>query len=89
MKTLHIRIDEERWERLQRVAQERAVTPEQLAAEAIEAILEPLNRRERYKQAMQVVGKYRSGRSNISECHDAYLTEAYIQSDTASDEGIR
>jgi len=32
---------------------------------------------ERYKRAIQAVGKFRSGRRDISTKHDIYLTEAY------------
>ena len=32
---------------------------------------------ERRKRAMRIVGKFRSGKRDVSKRHDAYLTEAY------------
>ena len=32
---------------------------------------------ERRKRALRIVGKFRSGKRDVSKRHDAYLTEAY------------
>lgn len=67
MKTLHLPLDEERWQRLQQAAQERNLTPEQLALEAIESIVQQPSRHALYEQASHIVGKYSSGQPDISQ----------------------
>lgn len=34
---------------------------------------------ERRRRALRIVGKFRSGKGNVSKRHDAYLTEAYVE----------
>lgn len=89
VKTLHLPLDEERWQRLQQAAQERNLTPEELALEAIESIVQQPSRRALYEQAFRVVGKYASGQGDISERHDDYLAEAYLHEPSRTDESIR
>lgn len=89
MKTLHISIDDESWERLLRAAQECCTTPERLALEAIEQFIKRSDRRALYEQAMQVVGKYHSGRADISARHDEYLIDAYAPHASENDESAR
>lgn len=36
-----------------------------------------VDRRERIRRALEVIGKYRSDGSNVSENHDEYLAEIY------------
>jgi len=88
MVTLHINLDEERWECLNQMAQARGLTPEQLVSEAIEDLMRQNHRRLLYEQAMTIVGKYRSGQEDISLHHDAYLGEAFT-TDIQKDESVR
>ncbi|HVO83672.1 MAG TPA: ribbon-helix-helix protein, CopG family [Syntrophobacteria bacterium] len=53
-------------------------------AEAIRRAIDTLTRshsagdtEERRRRALQIVGKFRSGRRDVSNRHDAYLMEAY------------
>lgn len=89
MKTLCIPLDEERWKRLERAAQARNLTPDQLALEAIEAFVQQSTRSELYEQALRVVGKYRSGVHDTSERHDFYLAQAYLPESEENDAGVR
>lgn len=93
VKTLHLPLDEERWQRLQQAAQERNLTPEELALEAIESIVQQPSRRALYEQAFRVVGKYSSGQGDISErlqnasqqLLDDYISDSELTAFTALD----
>lgn len=47
-------------------------------AEGIRAKRKP-SRKELWERASKVIGKYRSGKSDVAQRHDDYLAEAYMK----------
>lgn len=73
-----IQLTEEQAGRLRRLAAERGVSMAALVREGVDCVLADDGREERWRRALSVVGKYRSGdAANVSEQHDRYLEEIY------------
>jgi len=77
---LYIQLTPEQEEALRRVAEMRQKTVEDIIAEWVQRLLEECvdtdweNRRAR---ALNAVGRFRSGKRDVSEKHDKYLAEAF------------
>jgi hypothetical protein len=77
---LYIQLTSEQEEALRRVAEMRQKTVEDIIAEWVQRLLEECvdtdweNRRAR---ALNAVGRFRSGKRDVSEKHDKYLGEAF------------
>lgn len=77
---LYIQLTSEQEEALRRVAEMRQKTVEDIIAEWVQRLLEECvdtdweNRRAR---ALNAVGRFRSGKRDVSEKHDKYLAEAF------------
>ena len=77
---LYIELTSEQEEALRRVAEIRQKTVEDIIAEWVQRLLEECvdtdweNRRAR---ALNAVGRFRSGKRDVSEKHDKYLAEAF------------
>jgi hypothetical protein len=77
---LYIQLTSEQEEALRRVAEMRQKTVEDIIAEWVQRLLEESadnhwgNRRSR---ALNAVGRFRSGKRDVSEKHDKYLAEAF------------
>jgi hypothetical protein len=77
---LYIQLTSEQEEALRRVAEIRQKTVEDIIAEWVQRLLEECvdtdweNRRAR---ALNAVGRFRSGKRDVSEKHDKYLAEAF------------
>jgi len=77
---LYIELTSEQEEALRRVAEMRQKTVEDIIAEWVQRLLEECvdtdweNRRAR---ALNAVGRFRSGKRDVSEKHDKYLAEAF------------
>ena len=75
-----IQLTEEQSRRVKTVAQEENVSMAQVIRDAIDAWLEQRSKpraADRWERSLSLVGKFRSGLSDIAENHDAYLAEAY------------
>jgi hypothetical protein len=74
-----ISLTAEQAEGLSRLARERGVSMAALVREGVDAVLAQRVRRERWQQALEMIGKYRSkdGATDVAEHHDAYLADAY------------
>jgi hypothetical protein len=77
---LYIQLTSEQEEALRRVAEMRQKTVEDIIAEWVQRLVEESvdsdweNRRAR---ALNAVGRFRSGKRDVSEKHDKYLAEAF------------
>jgi hypothetical protein len=77
---LYIELTSEQEEALRRVAEMRQKTVEDIIAEWVQRLVEESvdsdweNRRAR---ALNAVGRFRSGKRDVSEKHDKYLAEAF------------
>lgn len=77
-----IQLTEEQAERLKDLAHERGVSVSALVREAVDGLVREPRRptkRELRMRALEVAGKYSSGRTDIAEHHDRYLAEIYAE----------
>jgi predicted DNA-binding protein len=73
-----IQLTDEQARRLRRLAAERGISMATLVREGVDRVLDQEDREERWRRALSVVGKYKSGdNANVSEEHDRYLEEIY------------
>lgn len=65
---------------LKKIALSRRVSVSELIRKSVDDLIKSKSRtdaEEMKKRALTVVGKYRSGKKDISRKHDVYLTEAF------------
>jgi Arc/MetJ-type ribon-helix-helix transcriptional regulator len=75
-----IQLTEEQSRRIKSVARQENISMAQAIRDAIDDWLErrsELTEAERWERSLGVVGRYRSGLSDLAEDHDRYLAEAY------------
>lgn len=75
-----IQLTEKQAKALKRMASDRHVSMAELVREAVDSIVKSgqfPDEREKWERAASVVGKYRSGKRDISVRHDKYLAEIY------------
>ena len=75
-----IQLTEDQAKALKKVAQSRHLSVAELIRKAVDAIIKSstvVDAEERHKRAMEIVGKFGSGKRDVSKKHDPYLTEAY------------
>ncbi len=75
-----IQLPEQDLAELRRLAAEEGVSVSELVRRGVKHVLEGKrrpSREELWERAMKVVGKYRSGKSDVAQRHDDYLAEAY------------
>lgn len=72
-----IQLTEEQARALHRKASERETSVAQLIREAIDASLAAEDTADARQRALQAVGRYRSGRSDVGAEHDRYLAEDF------------
>jgi hypothetical protein len=75
-----IQLTEMRVEALKKIAQSRRLSVAEIIRKAVDTVIKSSNVvdiEERHKRAMETVGKFRSGKRDVSKKHDRYLTEAY------------
>jgi hypothetical protein len=75
-----IQLTEDQAKALKRIAQSRHLSVAELIRKAVDTVIKSssvIDIEERHKRAMDVVGKFGSGKRDISKKHDLYLTEAY------------
>ncbi len=76
--TTHVRLPEDDLIRLRRLAAVRGVSVSELVCQGIRRVLESEaepTREELWERASKVIGKYRSGRADVGQRHDAYLAD--------------
>ena len=75
-----IQITEEQAKAVRRIALSRHVSVAELIRRAVDVMLKSnpvADPEEKLKRAIAVVGKFRSGKSEIARRHDKYLADAY------------
>jgi predicted DNA-binding ribbon-helix-helix protein len=75
-----IQLTEDQAKALKRIAQSRRLSVAELIRKAVDTIIKSstfVGREERHKRAMEIAGKFSSGKRDISKKHDLYLTDAY------------
>jgi len=74
-----IQLTEKQAESLKKIALKQRVSMAELIRKGVDSIIHSaliIDSEERKKRAIHAAGKFRSGKSDISEKHDDYLTEA-------------
>ena len=72
-----IQLTEEQAKALKEIAAQRGVSTAQMIRESVERIIEERDRKEKWRKALAIMGRYRSGLSDVSANHDKYLAEDY------------
>jgi predicted DNA-binding ribbon-helix-helix protein len=75
-----IQLTENQAKALKEIAQSRHLSVAELIRKAVDTVIKSntvVNAEERHKRAMEIVGKFSSGKRDVSKKHDLYLTEAY------------
>ena len=75
-----IQLTEDQAKALKKIAQSRHLSVAELIRKAVDTVIKSssvIDVEERRKRAMDIVGKFGSGKSDVSKKHDLYLTEAY------------
>lgn len=76
-----IQLEDEQFAALKRLSDEEGVSMAEVVRRAVDHLLtrsQP-SAAERRDRALQLVGKYSSGRADVAEHHDDYLTEAFSE----------
>jgi hypothetical protein len=75
-----IQLTEEQARAIKRIASAKGVSVAEVIRRAVEGVIKSIPKAdmaERQRRALDIVGKFRSGRRDISKRHDDYLTDAY------------
>jgi len=75
-----IQLTETQAKTLKRVAVHEGISVAEIIRRAVENMLQAghkAGRQERVKRAVEIAGKFRSGKRNVSRKHDEYLAEVY------------
>lgn len=75
-----IQLTEEQARVLKRIARSRQLSVAELIRVAVDRMIKSTSMvdiEERHERAMEVVGKFSSGKRDISKKHDAYLSDEY------------
>jgi len=76
----HIQLTDEQARAIKRIASAKGVSVAEVIRRAVEGIIKSspeADTEERQKRALEIVGKFRSGKRDVSKRHDAYLAEGY------------
>lgn len=73
-----IQLTEEQARAVKEAAARQGVSMAELIRRAVERILEEDERKEAWRRALAVMGKYSSGLTDVAENHDKYLAEDYL-----------
>ena len=83
-----IQLTEEQSRRIEALALRENISMAQAIRNAVDAWLDrhaELSQAERWQRSLNVIGKYRSGLSDLAENHDKYLAEAYADHEPGDD----
>jgi hypothetical protein len=75
-----IQLTEDQAKALKKIAQARRLSVAELIRKAVDTVIKSstvVDREERHKRAIAIVGKFSSGKRDISRKHDLYLTDSY------------
>ncbi|HET58267.1 MAG TPA: ribbon-helix-helix protein, CopG family [Deltaproteobacteria bacterium] len=75
-----IQLTDEQARAIKKIAAAKGVSVAEVIRRAVEGVIRSDTRmgtEERQKRALDIVGKFGSGKRDVSKRHDAYLTDAY------------
>jgi len=75
-----IQLTEEQAESIKKIAKSRHLSVAELIRQAVNGVIKSgagISVEERRKRAVHIAGRFRSGKHDISEKHDKYLSEAF------------
>ena len=75
-----IQLTDEQAREIKKIAAAKGVSVAEIIRRAVEGIIRSSTKadmEERQKRALEIVGRFRSGKRDVSKKHDAYLTEVY------------
>lgn len=75
-----IQLTDEQARAIKKIAAAKGVSVAEVIRRAVEGVIRSDTRmgtEERQKRALDIVGKFKSGKRDVSKRHDAYLTDAY------------
>lgn len=75
-----IQLTEDQAKALKKIAQSRHLSVAEIIRKAVDTVIKSntvVNPEERHKRAMEIVGKFSSGKRDVSKKHDLYLSEIY------------
>ncbi len=75
-----IQLTETQARTIRKVAMDQGTSMAEIIRRAIENMVQrspKVSSQERVKRAIEIVGKFRSGKRNVSQKHDEYLAQAY------------
>jgi len=75
-----IQLTEEQAKKIKKIAASRGTSMAEVIRQAVQGAIQSgvgTASEERRKRALEIVGKFRSGKKDVSKKHDAYLTEAW------------
>lgn len=75
-----IQLTEEQARKVKKIAASRGVAMAEVIRDAVEGVIRSNTgtvSEERRTRAIEIVGKFRSGKKDVSKQHDAYLAEAW------------
>jgi predicted transcriptional regulator len=72
-----IQLTEEHYRKLQEVAREQGVSMAEIVRSGVEMAIAQYERRRKWERAVALIGKYASGRKDVAQRHDRYLSEAF------------
>ena len=70
-------LTEEQARAVKEIAAERGTSMAEVIRESVERLLEEKKRKDKWARSMDIIGKFSSGLTDVSEKHDDYLAEAY------------
>lgn len=70
-------LTEEQARAVKEIAAERGTSMAEVIRESVARLLEERERKDRWARSMEIIGKFSSGLTDVSEKHDDYLAEAY------------
>jgi len=80
MVRIQIQLTEDQAKALKKIAQSRHLSVAELIRKAVDTVIKSntvVNAEENHKRAMEIVGKFSSGKRDVSKKHDLPLTVAY------------
>jgi len=80
MVRIHIQLSEDQAKALKRISMARRLSVAELIRRAVDTLIKSgtvVDVEERHQRAIEIVGQFSSGKRDISEKHDLYLSDAY------------
>ena len=73
-----VQLTEEQARALEDLAARRGVSASEIILGAVDEVI-AANKESNWQRATAIIGRYHSGKADISERHDEYLAEGYLQ----------